>query len=313
MHDGGHSHTNSHHHGHHHGPADGSHDRAFAIGTVLNAGFVVVELAAGIAVNSVALVADGVHNLGDVLGLLIAWGAAALGRRPPSSRRTYGWGRGSILAALVNASILLVATGGIVVEAIRRLVTPEPVGARVVIIVAQAGIVVNGVTATLFMRGRAEDLNVRATFLHMAGDAAVSLGVVIAAVLITLTGWLRLDALASLAVGLVIVASGWSVLRESVNLAMDGVPERIEQEDVFAFLNAKKEVAEVHDLHIWGLSTTDVALTAHLVIAQDAVQGGLLLRLEAEIREKFGIGHTTIQIETEAEAASCRLRSDWVV
>jgi len=313
MHDGGHSHTNSHHHGHHHGPADGSHDRAFAIGTVLNAGFVVVELAAGIAVNSVALVADGVHNLGDVLGLLIAWGAAALGRRPPSSRRTYGWGRGSILAALVNASILLVATGGIVVEAIRRLVTPEPVGARVVIIVALAGIVVNGVTATLFMRGRAEDLNVRATFLHMAGDAAVSLGVVIAAVLITLTGWLRLDALASLAVGLVIVASGWSVLRESVNLAMDGVPERIEQEDVFAFLNAKKEVAEVHDLHIWGLSTTDVALTAHLVIAQDAVQGGLLLRLEAEIREKFGIGHTTIQIETEAEAASCRLRSDWVV
>jgi len=179
--------------------------------------------------------------------------------------------------------------------------------------VALAGIVVNGVTATLFMRGRAEDLNVRATFLHMAGDAAVSLGVVIAAVLITLTGWLRLDALASLAVGLVIVASGWSVLRESVNLAMDGVPERIEQEDVFAFLNAKKEVAEVHDLHIWGLSTTDVALTAHLVIAQDAVQGGLLLRLEAEIREKFGIGHTTIQIETEAEAASCRLRSDWVV
>ena len=208
MHDGGHSHTNSHHHGHRHGVADGSHDRAFAIGTALNAGFVVVELAAGIAVNSVALVADGVHNLGDVVGLLIAWGAAALGRRPPSSRRTYGWGRGSILAALVNASILLVATGGIVVEAIRRLVSPEPVGARVVIIVALVGIVVNGVTAALFMRGRAEDLNVRAAFLHMAGDAAVSFGVVIAAVLITLTGWLRLDALASLAVGLVIVASG---------------------------------------------------------------------------------------------------------
>jgi cobalt-zinc-cadmium efflux system protein len=309
----GHGHARGHSHEHSHGHLDGVADRAFAIGTALNAGFVVVELTAGIAVNSVALVADGVHNLGDVLGLLMAWGAIALGRRPPSSRRTYGWGRSSILAALANAALLLVATGGIVVEALRRLFSPEPVGAYTVIVVALAGIAVNGITAALFMRGRKDDLNVRAAFLHMAGDAAVSLGVVVAAVLIALTGWLRLDPLASLVVGLVIAASGWSVLRESVNLAMDGVPGRIAQEDVFAFLNTQPEVAEVHDLHIWGLSTTDTAMTAHLVIVQGATVGDMRTRLEVEMHERFGIGHATIQIETEEEAASCRLRSDEVV
>ena len=308
MHGGGHS--------HHHDtekPIQGRADRAFAIGTALNTAFVVVELAAGLAVNSVALVADGIHNLGDALGLLMAWGAAALGRLPPTARRTYGWGRSTILAALVNATVLLVATGGIVLEAIKRLITPQPVGAGTVILVAGAGILVNGLTALLFMRGRSGDLNRRAAFLHMAGDAAVSLGVVIAAVVIAFTGWLRLDPIASLAVGVAILASGWSVLRESVNLALDGVPERIERRDVQAFLTAQPEVSEVHDLHIWGLSTTDTALTAHLVIVPQATVGDLRSRLEAEMHERFGIGHMTIQIETEEEAAICRLRPDEVI
>lgn len=306
----GHGWGHAHDPGHHHAVAAG---RAFAIGAALNAAFVAVEFAAGFIAGSVALVADAVHNLSDVFGLLLAWGAAVLGRLPPSDRRTYGWGRSSILAALLNATILLIAVGGIIVEAVQRVITPEPVGARTVIIVALAGIAVNGVTATLFIRERAADLNLRAAFVHMAGDAAVSLGVVLSAALIMVTGWLRLDPLASLAIGVVIAVSGGSVLRESVNLAMDGVPERIAQQEVRAFLDAQPEVSEVHDLHIWGLSTARTALTAHLVMAPGAVADTVRPRIEAEIRERFGIGHSTIQIETQAEAASCRLRSDEVV
>jgi cobalt-zinc-cadmium efflux system protein len=312
--DGGYSHgggSSAGHHHHHHPPA--SHDTAFAVGAILNAGFVVAEVGFGLGVNSVALLADAAHNLGDVLGLLLAWGAAWLGRRPPSPRRTYGWGRSSILAALVNATVLLVGVGAITVEAIRRLFQPEPVGEMTVVIVAATGVVVNGVTAWLFMRGREHDLNIRGAFLHMAGDAAVSVGVVVAALLIGLTGWLWLDPVASLLIAAMIVASTWSLLRDAVNLAMDAVPGGIEHDKVHAYLLTLPGVVEVHDLHIWGLSTTDTALTAHLVCAREQAGTALLDRAAAGLQRRFGIGHSTFQLEDDADAELCRLRPHDVV
>ena len=221
-------------HRHHraHAHTDRRHDRAFAIGAALNIGFVVAELAFGLAAGSMALLADAVHNFGDVLGLLLAWGAAWLIRRPPTRRRTYGWGRGSILAALANATILLIGVGAIGVEAARRLLAPQPVNEITVMLVAAAGIVVNGTTALLFLRDRAGDLNIRAQFSHMAADAGVSAGVVVAGLLIRLTGWLWLDPLTSLAIGVLIVLTTWGLLREAVDLAMDAVPGGVAHEDV---------------------------------------------------------------------------------
>ncbi|GAN78453.1 cation diffusion facilitator family transporter [Acidisphaera rubrifaciens] len=308
---GGHGHGGLGHAGHSHGPA--RHDRAFAIGVGLNTAFVVAEVIFGLAAGSVALVADAVHNLGDVLGLLLAWGAAWLGQRPPSAARTYGWGRSSILAALANAALLLIGVGAIAVEAVRRLLHPEPVAEWTVIAVALIGIAVNGGTALLFMRGREGDLNLRASFLHMAADAAVSAGVVVAAVLIMFTGWTVLDPLASLGIAAVITVGTWGLLRESVNLAMDGVPDGVARDAVHGYLAAQAGVREVHDLHIWALSTTDVALTAHLVCDAPEADRRLLARVCAELRQRFAIGHTTIQIETPAQAEACRLRPDHVV
>ena len=309
----GHDHAHHDHgpHGHQHGPV--SHGRAFAIGTLLNAGFVAAEIGFGLAANSVVLLADAAHNLGDVLGLLMAWWAAWLTRRPPTPRRTYGWGRSSIMAALANSVVLLISVGAIAVEALRRLVEPEPVGELTVIWVAAAGILINGGTALMFMRGRAGDLNVRAAFLHMAGDAGVSAGVVVAGILIGLTGWLWLDPVASLAIGIIILVTTWGVLRDSTDLAMDAVPGGIEREAVETYLRGLTGVAEVHDLHIWGLSTTDTALTAHLVYAREEDCRGALVGIEAEIRRRFGIGHSTFQVETVADAEACRLRPENVV
>lgn len=300
-----------HDHAHHHAHA-GRYDRAFAVGTVLNLGFVAAGVGFGLAANSMALLADAVHNLGDVLGLLLGWGAAWLARRPPTRRRTYGWGRGSIFAVLLNASILLIAVGGIVVEAVRRLVIPEPVSHLTVILVAAVGIVVNGITALMFMRGRDSDLNIRAQFIHMAGDAGVSAGVVVAGLLMRLTGWVWLDPLSSLGIAAVILFGTWGLLRESVDLAMDAVPVGVPQQEVEAYLASLPGVQEVHDLHIWGLSTTDTALTAHLVCA-DASTNQRLHDLTAELRNRFGIGHATLQIETGADAELCRLRPKDVV
>jgi len=305
-------HYDHHHdHAHHHAHA-GRYDRAFALGTILNLGFVIVGIVFGLAANSMALLADAAHNLGDVLGLLLGWGAAWLARRPPTRRRTYGWGRGSIFAVLLNASILLIAVGGIAVEAVRRLVIPEPVSELTVILVAAAGIVVNGVTALMFMRGRGDDLNIRAQFIHMAGDAAVSAGVVVAGLLIRLTGWMWLDPLSSLGIAAVILFGTWGLLRESVDLAMDAVPVGVQQQEVERYLASLPGVQEVHDLHIWGLSTTDTALTAHLVCA-DANSNQRLHDLTAELRDRFGIGHATLQIETGADAELCQLRPHDVV
>jgi cobalt-zinc-cadmium efflux system protein len=287
-------------------------DAAFAVGAALNMAFVVAEAVFGLTANSVALVADAAHNLGDVLALLLAWGAAWLTRRPPTARRTYGWGRSSILAALVNAAVLLIGVGAIGIEAIHRLLAPEPVASGIVMAVAAAGIVVNGGTALLFMRDRHSDLNVRAQFQHLAGDALVSVAVVLAALAIRLTGLTWLDPIASLGVVVVIVAGTWTTLRESLDLSLDAVPARITQQAVNDWLAALPGVREVHDLHIWGLSTTETALTAHLV-CDAALAVRSLDELAAALHERFHIGHTTIQIETETDAAVCRLRSAGVV
>ena len=279
---------------------------------VLNAGFVAAEIAFGLAANSMALLADAAHNSGDVLGLLLGWGAAWLARRPPTRRRTYGWGRSSILAALLNATILLIGVGAIGVEAVQRLLAPAPVRETTVILVAAAGIVVNGVTALLFLRGRGDDINIRAQFVHMAADAGVSGGVVVAGLLILLTGWTWLDPLASLAIGTVVVVTTWGLLRESIDLAMDAVPGGVAHDEVQDYLASVPGVLEVHDLHIWGLSTTQTALTVHLV-CDDAAKANSLNHLTAALRDRFGIGHATLQIETDADAELCRLRPHNVV
>jgi cobalt-zinc-cadmium efflux system protein len=295
-------------HAHHHGPA--SYDRAFAIGVVLNGGFVAAEVVFGLLAGSMALLADAAHNLGDVLGLLLAWGAAAMARRPPTLRRSFGWGRSSILAALVNATVLLIGVGAIGVEAVQRLRAPVAVASDTVMAVAAIGIAINGVTALLFMRGRKGDLNIRGAFVHMASDAVVSLGVLLAAWLIGLTGWLWLDPVTSLTIAAVITLGTWGLLRDSVNLAMDAVPAGVAPDAVRAYLGGLPGVSEVHDLHIWGLSTTETALTVHLVCADIAARPH---EMAGELRTRFGIGHATVQIETHAEAALCRLRPAEVV
>lgn len=287
-------------------------DRAFAVGAAVNLAFVVGEVGFGVAANSMALIADAAHNFGDVLGLLLAWGAAYLGRRPPTSRRTYGWGRGTILAALANASVLLIGVGAIGIEALHRLSNPQPVQTGLVMIVAAAGILVNGGSALLFLRDREHDLNVRAQFTHLAGDAAISAGVVLAALAIRLTGLVWLDPAASLIVAALITLGTWGLLRESLGLALDAVPETVKQDEVAAFLASVPGVTEVHDLHIWGLSTTETALTVHLVYAGEA-QDRRPHELSAELRHRFGIGHATVQIESDADAALCRLRPNDVV
>lgn len=287
-------------------------DAAFAVGAAINMAFVVAEALLGLAANSVALVADAAHNLGDVLALLLAWGAAWLTRRPPTARRTYGWGRSSILAALINATVLLIGVGAIGIEAIRRLLQPEPVASDIVMAVAAAGILVNGGTALLFMRDRNSDLNIRAQFQHLAGDALVSIAVVAAALAIRLTGLTWLDPVASLGVAGVIVAGTWSTLRESLDLSLDAVPSGLTQQEVSDWLAALPGVREVHDLHIWGLSTTETALTVHLVCEDPSAERSLD-EVAAALHQRFRIGHTTIQIETETEAALCRLRPAGVV
>ena len=311
----GHAHDSGHdghaHHGHHH-HAPGRHDRAFAIGAGVNLAFALAEIGFGFAANSVALIADAVHNLGDVLGLLLGWMAVWLHRQPPSPRRTYGWGRFSILAALANGAILLVSVGAIGIEALRRMQAPAPVASGTVMLVAALGVLVNGASALLFLRGRHGDLNIRAQYLHLAADAAVSLGVVLAALGMRLTGWSWLDPLTSLVIALVIAQSTWAALGEASDLVMDAVPAGVSQGDVRDWLLALPGVTEVHDLHIWALSTTETALTAHLVYG-DEPEDRRPHDLAAELRNRFGIGHATVQIESDSDAALCRLRPNDVV
>ena len=306
-----HAHDSHAHHGagHAHSPQD--FGRAFAIGIGLNIAFVAIEFAYGLLANSMALVADAGHNLSDVLGLVVAWIAAVLSKRPPSERYTYGLGGSSILAALFNAVLLLVAVGAIALEAIQRLLHPEPVAEVTVMMVAGIGIVINGLTAWLFASGRKGDLNIRGAFLHMVADAAVSAGVVVAALVVLLTGWTWLDPLTSLVIVGVIVWGTWSLLRDSLAMSVSAVPNHIDPQAVRQYLEARTGVTQVHDLHIWPMSTTETALTAHLVVPAGHPGDPFLLSTATELRHRFGIGHSTLQIEISAEA--CRLAPDHVV
>jgi cobalt-zinc-cadmium efflux system protein len=299
-----HSHGHSHGHGHSHEPAN--YNAAFAIGISLNLAFVVVEVIYGLKSHSLALVADAGHNFGDVLGLVLAWVAALLALKLPTRRHTYGMRRSSILAALGNAIFLLVTVGAIAWEAIGRFRHPDTIQTNTVIWVAALGIVINTATALLFMSGRKGDLNIRGAFLHMAADAAVSAGVVIAGIVIGFTGWLWIDPAVSLAIVIVITLGTWSLLTESINLALDAVPESVDLHDVEAYLRALPEVTEVHDLHIWGMSTTDVALTAHLVKPSVEDEDALLVNTCRELHDRFGIEHATIQLERGHGPHECK-------
>jgi cobalt-zinc-cadmium efflux system protein len=310
------AHPHAHHdHSHAHGHAGHSHAPdsfgfAFAVGVTLNTAFVAAELAFGYAANSLALISDAVHNFSDVIALLLAWAASWLARKQPTERHTYGYRRASILAALVNAGLLLIAVGGIALEAIQRIEVPAAVAGGTVVMVAALGIVVNGATALLFMRGRHGDLNIRGAFLHMAADAAVSLGVVVAAGVIMWTGWQWIDPAISLGIAALVLASGWGLARDSVNLALDGVPSGIELAGVRDYLGRLEGVIEVHDLHIWAMSTSEVALTAHLVRPagfDDAFLHGVC----AELSHRFNIHHATLQIEAGSDV--CRLAPAEVV
>ena len=287
----------AHDHSHPHSHAPANYGRAFGIGIALNVAFVMIEAGFGLASNSLALLADAGHNLSDVLGLLLAWGGYALCKLRPTERHTYGWRGSTILAALFNALILLLAIGGIAWEAVRRFNAPvEPAGWTIVI-VAAVGVVINVATALLFLRGRDSDLNIRGAFLHMAADAGISAGVVVAGLAIRWTGQGWIDPATSLAIALLIFASTWGLLRESVNLAVQAVPAGIDAAVVRDYLATLPGVAEVHDLHVWAMSTTEVALTAHLVRPELGDIDALLDRASDDLHHRFGIAHTTLQIE----------------
>ena len=290
----------AHDHHHHHGHGVGDFGHAFAIGITLNMAFLAVEAAIGLVTGSMALLADAAHNLSDVLGLVVAWGGAALAKRPPSKRFTYGLRSSTILAALLNALLLMVAVGGIAFEAIHRFSDLRPVEGKAVMIVAGAGILVNGVTAMLFFRGRHGDLNIRGAYLHMAADAAVSAGVVAAGALIYWTGRLWIDPAVSLLIAVAIFWSTWSLLRDSVTMSLAGVPPRIDPEAVEAELGRSPGVTRVHDLHIWPMSTTEVALTAHLVVPGGSGGDAFLEDVRHRLEHLFHIRHVTIQVETGA-------------
>lgn len=310
-----HDHDHSEHghagHGHVHAPKD--FGKAFLIGVLLNGAFVATEAVYGVLGNSLALLADAGHNLSDVLGLLLAWGASALVKKAPTKRFTYGFRSTSILAALINAVLLLVVTGGIAWEAISRFRYPEAVAGKTVILVAAIGVGINVATALLFMSGRKGDLNVRAAFAHMAADAVISLGVVVSGFIILATGWHWLDPAASLVISVLIIIGTWGLLRDSVNLALQAVPEGIDTNEVNAYLESIDGVAEVHDLHIWGMSTTETALTVHLVIPGGYPGDERRGEISTELHRRFGIGHATIQIETGNSGHSCELAPAHIV
>ncbi len=299
-------------HGHHHHHAPHNLGRAFAVGVGLNVAFVAAEVAAGLWTGSLALLADAGHNLSDVLALLLAWGATVLARRAPAGRRTYGLRKGTILASLANAILLLVAVGAIVSEAARRLGAPAPVDSNIVMLTAGLGVLINGATALMFVRGSHSDLNVRGAFLHMAGDAAVSLAVVVGAFAMARTGILWIDPALSLLIAGVIVLGTWGLLRDSADLALDAAPRGIDVEAVRTWLAAQPGVKDIHDLHIWALSTTETAMTAHLLRPDNADADAFLHAACEGLEHQFHIGHATLQIETTATHA-CRLASAEVV
>jgi len=297
----------SHDHHHHDHACPSSYNRAFAVGVSLNVAFVVIEAAGGFWSHSMALLADAGHNLSDVLGLLLAWAAASLSKVGPDERRTYGLRRTSILAALANAVILLVATGGIAWEAVQRLAHPAPVEGTTMMAIAAIGVLVNGITAVLFLSGRHHDLNVRGAFLHMAADAAVSLGVVVSGALVQWQGWPWIDPLTSLLIVAAILAGTVGLLKDSINLAIDAVPKGIDPGLVREYLRQLPGITDVHDLHIWGMSTTETALTVHLVKPDGRIDDAFLAEVERALHDRFGIMHPTIQCEQGDQEHLCAL------
>jgi cobalt-zinc-cadmium efflux system protein len=301
-------HHHDHHHDHHHAPKN--YNKAFIIGTVLNVGFVAIEAIFGLLTQSLALLADAGHNLSDVLGLLLAWGASVLVQKPPTQRYTYGLRRSSILAALLNAIIILLAMGAIAWESMRRFVNPNEVPGTTIIIVAAIGVAINTATALLFMSGREGDLNIRGAFWHMAADALVSLGVVLAGIGILFTGWLWFDPVVSLVIVVVVVYGTWQILKDAANLALDAVPRNIEPQAVRQYLCERPGVEQVHDLHIWAMSTTETALTAHLVMPEGRGSDRFLQETSQGLADHFDIAHATIQIENGDPDSPCILEAE---
>lgn len=294
-----------HHAGHHHAPAH--YNRAFGVGIALNIGFVLIEAFYGWQSNSLALLADAGHNLSDVLGLILAWAGMWVARLLPDDRHTYGWQRASIMAALINALILLVAMGSMAWEAVHRFANPIPVQGQTVMLVAAAGVLVNGVTAWLFMSGGRGDINIRGAYLHMASDALVSLGVVVAGGLYLWSGWTWLDPVISLMIALLVVIGTWSLLSQSLHLAFDGVPQSVKLPEVRAHLRALPGVAEVHDLHVWAMSSAETALTAHLVMPAGHPGDAFIAEALERLHDEFDIEHATLQIEIGDSGHPCRL------
>ena len=298
-----------HDHGHAHDvPKD--HGRAFLIGIALNLTIVVLEVVYGFVSHSMALVADAGHNLSDVLGLVLALGATVLAKRKPTARRTYGFRKSSILAALANATLLLVVTGAVVWESILRIRDPGIVHEKTVMVVAGVAVVINGASALLFLGGGKHDLNVRSAFLHLAGDAGIALGVVASGAIILFTGDYRLDPIVSIVVSVLILVSTWSLLRQALNLVLDAVPEGVDPDKVRAYLCGLPDVIEVHDLHIWAMSTTETALTAHLVLRSGSPAAGFLGEVSHHLLHEFQIGHATIQTEPANAPEDCHLASE---
>jgi len=297
--------------GHSHAPKN--YSTSFAVGIGLNLLFVIIEVVYGIIANSLALLADAGHNLSDVLGLVLAWGAMALSKRKPSSRFTYGLKGSSILAALGNAIFLLIAVGAMSWEAATRFAAPEHIESSTVMAVAAVGIMINAVTALLFMSGRKGDLNIQGAFLHMVADAAVSLGVVIGALIISYTNWVWIDPSLSLLIAIVITLGTWDLLKKSLGLALQAVPHGIDPVEVKSYLMSLSNVVSVHDIHIWGMSTTEAALTAHIVRSKLDDTTSFLAEATKGLHDKFHIEHPTLQVEEEGETRQCSFESDDVV
>ncbi|MCO4844390.1 MAG: cation transporter [Sulfurovum sp.] len=299
----------SHTHNHHHHEIN-NYNRSFAIGIALNIIFVIIEVSYGLVADSLALIADAGHNLSDVISLMLAWGASYLATKHPTHKRTYGLRKVTIMASLLSAVLLLVALGGIAWESVERLSSPQPVDGVIIIIVAAIGVVINTATALLFAKGQKHDLNIRAAYLHMAADAAISLGVVLAGIAIMLTGWLWLDPVISLLIVVVILLGTWHLLRDSINLSIDAAPQGIDVSLIQSYLSSLKSVSDIHDLHVWALSTTETALTVHLVTTHKCIDNCFLEKVQEHLHHHFNIAHVTIQVENEADDYTCVLNRD---